>query len=251
MASTRTLVTPNVTHRRSPVLLLLLRLMSRLPLAVHPRARARGWPRSFAVATGRAPARGQSAGGRPLQPARLGAASAEAGTQVLELPWIWCRPEPRATARRSRRSRGRARPRTPPAPGLGRSVPDAASGLFRNQCQGLRDACADHPVLTSSTAPRATCIEVLWRTARSRPQSEGRAGRHWRRAAAASRAAPRAGDRYPARPGADAGEGTWAPFFGRLAFTMTLPARLVERPAPGCSSWHTCRRPRPRLDVEP
>jgi KDO2-lipid IV(A) lauroyltransferase len=26
-----------------------------------------------------------------------------------------------------------------------------------------------------------------------------------------------------------AGDGSWAPFFGRLAFTMTLPARLVER----------------------
>ena len=43
--------------------------------------------------------------------------------------------------------------------------------------------------------------------------------------------------RHPARPGAPRGEGVWAPFFGRRAYTMTLPARLrASSTRSSCSS---------------
>ena len=39
-------------------------------------------------------------------------------------------------------------------------------------------------------------------------------------------------DQVPSR-----GEGMWAPFFGRWAYTMTLPARLRASSMPSCCSF--------------
>ncbi|MCK7497797.1 MAG: hypothetical protein MZW92_48865 [Comamonadaceae bacterium] len=86
------------------------------------------------------------------------------------------------------------------------------------------------------------------RAGRARAGPAAGAGRHARRAHADAGAegSARSSASCPTRC-RRSGEGAWAPFFGRPAYTMTLPARLAAavRRAASCSSTASgCRRAR-------
>lgn len=157
-------------------------------------------------------------------PAICRAAIPEAGRMVAELPWIWTRP-PEETARRvvcdSLHVLDEAR--------------DQARGiLFLTPHLGGFEAtarfwAARQPITVLFRPPKKAWLENLVAAARTAPGVRavpaGPAGlRALLRALRSGEAIGLLPDQVPGR-----GAGTWVPFFGRPAYTMTLPERLVAQ----------------------
>lgn len=169
--------------------------------------------------------------------ARLGGASAgqrrdavaHAGRLVAELPYLWLRPYERSLV--------------PPPQWLGAERVDAALaagrglvlltphlGAFEVIAQAYAERWGAQAPMTALYRPaRKAWLRELEETARRRPglltAPANLAGvRQMMRALRAGQCVGMLPDQVPPD-----GMGTWAPFFGRPAYTMTLAARLVQQ----------------------
>jgi KDO2-lipid IV(A) lauroyltransferase len=207
----------------------LFRLLSRLPLYVlHNLGAALGWITWLASPTYRRHMREnlELAG---LQEVR-NAAIAEAGKGVAELPRIWLRPKEELLALVARVS-GWDHVEVARAAAKGVLYLTPHLGCFEITAQYL----AARPGADGSAQP----ITVLWRRPRQNwlaPIMEAGRGtnlklapadlsgvRRLMKALKSGEASGMLPDQVPGK-----GEGIWAPFFGRPAYTMTLAARLAE-----------------------
>jgi KDO2-lipid IV(A) lauroyltransferase len=207
----------------------LFRFLSRLPLHVlHNFGAVLGWLTWLVSSTYRRHMR-ENLALAGLQHAR-NAAIAEAGKGVVELPKIWLRPKEEILTLVARAS-GWDHVEAARAAGKGVLYLTPHLGCFEITAQYL----AARPSDDGSVQP----ITVLWRRPRQdrlAPLMEaGRAAnlklapadlsgvRRLMKALKRGEASGMLPDQVPG-----SGEGLWAPFFGKPAYTMTLAARLAE-----------------------
>ena len=153
------------------------------------------------------------------------AAVREAGKTLLELPWVWLRPVDEVLAR-VRSVEGIEHVRAAHARGNGIVFLTPHLGCFEVAAQF---AGSHGPITVMFRPPRQPALRPLLETGRRRgnvalvPANT--------RGATALLAALRRGEWVGILPDQvpTGGEGEWAPFFGRPAFTMTLATRLIER----------------------
>lgn len=151
-------------------------------------------------------------------------AAAEAGKQALELPFVWLRPQDEVLSRIVRVEGADLLERTRAA---GHSV------LLLTPHLGCFEMCAQYcsthgPITVLYRPPRKKALQPLMKAGRARggikvaPADVSGV----RRLVKALRSGEMVGMLPDQAPGQ--GEGVWAPFFGRPAWTMTLAARLSE-----------------------
>lgn len=211
-------------------MLSIFRWLSRRPLwLLHALGGGVGWLTWWLSPTYRARFRAQAAQAG-IVPAAQRAAVAEAGRMAMELPFLWLRP-----------------PERPLGPLLrveGAELVEAAHAAGRGLVLltphlGCFEICAQ--AYAERFAPRFGPITVLYRPARKawlREATENSRARPGLATAPASLAGVRQMIRALRRGEAVGllpdqvppdGQGVWAPFFGRDAYTMTLAARLVQQ----------------------
>jgi KDO2-lipid IV(A) lauroyltransferase len=204
------------------MLVLLFRLLSTLPLpALHALGTALGWLVYGLAPSYRRRLRGnmEAAGYR----AQLGAAIAESGKSIVELPFVWCA-RPERVARHA----------TDENWDYVQAKLDAGRGIvFLTPHLGCFEMCAQQIALR-------TALTVMYRPPKKaalKPLIEGARARHNLHLAPANLSGVRIlaktlkkgqpigllPDQVPQE-----GEGVWAEFFGRTAYTMTLPAKLAQ-----------------------
>jgi KDO2-lipid IV(A) lauroyltransferase len=219
----------------------LMRLAARLPLAwLHAAGALLGWAIYAASPTYRRQLNENlaRAGYRDARTRR--AAIAAAGKMIAELPAIWFRPHLESAK-------------------LVRSVEDESEVLdahrggepllFLTPHLGCFEvtplyAATLMPITVLYRPPRIAALEPLLRAGRERPNVRLAAAdltgvRELRAALKRGEAAGILPDQVPAT-----GEGEWAEFFGAPAYTMTLAARLAERPGLRCYLAYARRLPR-------
>lgn len=161
--------------------------------------------------------------GDPLPAGVLAAAVAGAGRQAFELPWVWLRPREQVLSRVV-------------AVSGWQHVEDAwrekRAILFLTPHLGCFEIAAQYyaarrPITVLYRPPKRAALQALVERARAAggaielaPADTGGV-RRLIRALRGGHAAGILPDQVPAR-----GEGSWLPFFGRPAYTMTLAARL-------------------------
>ncbi|UCE30769.1 MAG: lysophospholipid acyltransferase family protein [Burkholderiales bacterium] len=206
------------------MLSLLFRLLARLPLGLlYPLGSVLGWVVYASSRAYRRRLRANLAQAGLDSPAVRPRAVAQAGRFVLELPFVWLRPEHDLLARvrlvdpepfERALAAGRGLILLTPHLGAfevaarycGRRVPLTA--LFRPPKQAALRAVVERARATASVRPAAASLTGVRAMLRALRRGE---------------AVGILPDQVPSR-----GDGVWAPFFGREAYTMTLPARLAE-----------------------
>ncbi len=210
----------------------LLRLLSRLPLGLLHRSGA---------LLGRFVARVSPGYRRHLvdnlaqagYPARTDASlvsrvAAEAGRGVLELAHVWMRPQAQVLART--RATGWAQVEAARAAGKGIVFMTPHLGCFEVTAQFYaNNAQSGAPLTVLYRPPRKPWLAPLVEGRRARQNlmlapADLSGVRRLVRALKRGEAIGMLPDQVPSR-----GEGVWAPFFGRHAYTMTLPARLQRQ----------------------
>jgi KDO2-lipid IV(A) lauroyltransferase len=210
------------------VLLFVFRLLSRLPL---------GWVQALGGLLGRLVPLFSAAYRQRLHdnlrqagldPARLaGTVAAESGKQSLETAWVWLRP----------RAELAAKVRWVDEPVLRAALDDGRAviiltphlGCFEAIAQGyaLRPEARTRPMTALYRRPRKDVLLPLVQDARAKEglllaPADLRGVRMLMRALKSRQVVGILPDQVPA-----AGDGVWAPFFGKPAFTMVLPSRLA------------------------
>jgi len=207
----------------------LFRLLSRLPLHVlHNLGAAFGWLTWLASPTYRRHLR-ENIALAGLQHAR-NAAIAETGKGVAELPKIWLRPREELLARVVQVS-GWEHVEAARAAGKGVLYLTPHLGCFEITAQYLAARpSADgsvHPITVLYRRPRQDWLAPLMEQGRGMNLKLAPADlsgvRRLMKALKQGEASGMLPDQVPGK-----GEGIWAPFFGRPAYTMTLAARLAE-----------------------
>jgi KDO2-lipid IV(A) lauroyltransferase len=157
-------------------------------------------------------------------------AIASAGRMLAELPALWFRPHAQV-ASLVREVHGEDLPLA--ARAAGRAVlyltPHMGSFEVTAQYAALRG-----PITVLYRPPRLAWLDPLMRQGRGRPNvrlvpADVAGVRELYRALQRGEAVGFLPDQVPSK-----GEGEWAAFFGRPAYTMTLAARLAERPGVAC-----------------
>lgn len=203
-----------------------LRLLARLPLAwLHRLGAVLGWAAYLLSARYRRHFNANLAQAGIADPRIRRAAIAEAGKAVAELPAVWLRPhaEVAGWVREVRR-----REVYDEAAARGRGV------LFLTPHLGCFDITAQYfsqvigPITVLYRPPRQPWLQPLMTAGRGRPNMKAattdvKGVRALLKALRAGEAVGMLPDQVPSR-----GEGEWAEFFGRPAYTMTLAARLAE-----------------------
>jgi KDO2-lipid IV(A) lauroyltransferase len=237
------------------VLVALFKLLSRLPLGVVQALGGLLGRLVYLVAgeyRSRLRANLRQAG---LDPDRLAAvAAAEAGKQTLETAWVWLRP----------RADLAARVRWVDEPVLRAALDDGRAVLMLTphlgcfeaiaQAYALRPEARTRPLTALYRRPRKDVLLPLVEDARAKEglllaPADMRGVRMLMRALRQRQVLGILPDQVPA-----AGDGVWAPFFGRPAFTMVLPARLAATGNAVVLVLAAERRPRGRgfdIHVEP
>jgi len=211
-------------------LLTLFRLIGRLPLAVlHLAGVFAGWIVWAVDPVFRRRLQANLAGsGLAAQPRDLRRlqreAVAAAGQAALELPWLWFRPQAEVAAR-VRVVQGEALLREAQAAGRGILFLQPHLGAFEATPQWYGQQA---PITVMYRRPRLGWVDPLLRAGRARGRvrlvpADLSGVRALLRALRAGEAVGLLPDQAPA-----AGEGVWAPFFGRPAWTMTLVGRLAQ-----------------------
>jgi Kdo2-lipid IVA lauroyltransferase/acyltransferase len=209
------------------VLLFLFRLVPRLPLRlVHAIGAALGWLTYALSPTYRRTLRANMTHAGFDDPALRRAAIGHAGRQALEAAWLWQRPAADIAACVHEE----------PAGSFGQLLATSRPLLLLTPHLGSFEAVAQY----YATRPQAQIrpMTVLYRAPRKAPlrtliDERGRPGlllapadmrgvRMLMRALKQGHTAGILPDQVPS-----SGDGTWATFFGRPAYTMTLPARLA------------------------
>ena len=204
------------------MLVIFFRLLSKLPLPVlHGVGSALGWCVYLASPSYRRRLRANLAGAGFGQ--HLAAAIAEAGKAIVELPFVWCA-DPARVARHATEENW-----------------DCVQAVLERQ-QGIlfltpHLGCFE---ITAQQIALRTALTVMYRPpkrAALKPLIEGARARHHLHLAPATLAGVRIlakclkrGEPVGVLPDQvpQEGEGVWAPYFGRSAYTMTLPAKLAQ-----------------------
>jgi KDO2-lipid IV(A) lauroyltransferase len=154
----------------------------------------------------------------------LRAAIVEAGRQALELPFIWLRPAAEVVAS-AVRTEGWELVEAGARRGGGHPLHHPAPGLLRDHRAVHRGADPDHRAL--SPAAQGPVLQPLMEAGRARGQMRTAPAdlSGVRKLVKTLRSHEAVGMLPDQVPGA--GEGVWAPFFGKPAWTMTLAARLA------------------------
>lgn len=149
----------------------------------------------------------------------------ESGRMLLEMPWVWSRPQDEVLAR-VRDVEGMELVEAARARGKGIILLTPHLGAFEVGVQYI--AARLVPVTALYRPPRQAVLEPLVRAGRERgnvrlASADARGVRALLRALKRGEAVGILPDQVPSR-----GEGAWAEFFGRPAYTMTLATRLQE-----------------------
>ena len=151
------------------------------------------------------------------------AAVAEAGKAMLELPFVWCAAPARVAAR----------VHSVDLDWVVELIDSGAGVLFLTPHLGCFE-------LTAQEVARQRPLTVMYRPPKQaalKPLVEGARARHNLKLAPANLSGVRMlakclkrGEPVGVLPDQvpQEGEGVWAPFFGRMAYTMTLPAKLAQ-----------------------
>lgn len=153
----------------------------------------------------------------------LRAAIAEAGRQALELPWIWLRPADEVVAS-AVRTEGWELVEHARAEGAGILFITPHLGCFEITAQCI---AAQIPITVLYRPPRKPALQPLMEAGRARGQlrtapADVSGVRKLVKTLRSHEAVGMLPDQVPGE-----GEGVWAPFFGKPAWTMTLAARLA------------------------
>jgi KDO2-lipid IV(A) lauroyltransferase len=204
------------------MLVILFRLLSALPLpALHLLGAGLGWLVYLASPSYRRRLRANLAGAGLDQHWRR--AVAESGKAIAELPFVWCAKPQRVAAHAAEENYE-----------LVQAALDAGHGIvFLTPHLGCFEITAQQVALR-------TPLTVMYRPPKKaalKPLIEGARARHNLHLAPANGAGVRQLARALKNGGPigllpdqvpQEGEGVWAPFFGRPAYTMTLPAKLAR-----------------------
>ncbi|AVR90085.1 lysophospholipid acyltransferase family protein [Thauera aromatica] len=204
---------------------LLFRLLSRLPLPwLHRLGGWMGWLAYWASPSyaRRLRANLANALGREDDAVRR-AAIAEAGRQALELPFLWLRPASEVVAA-AVRTEGWELVEQARAEGAGILFITPHLGCFEITAQCI---AAQIPITVLYRPPRKAALQPLMEAGRARGRMRTAPAdvSGVRRLVKTLRSHEAVGMLPDQVPGA--GEGVWAPFFGKPAWTMTLAARLA------------------------
>ncbi|THF65385.1 lysophospholipid acyltransferase family protein [Pseudothauera rhizosphaerae] len=204
----------------------LFRVLSRLPLRwLHLLGGWAGWLvlRCDASYRRRLRANLARAVGRD-DPALIGEAAREAGRQALELPWVWLRPAAEVVAA-VHRVEGWELAEAALAEGRGLLFLTPHLGCFEITAQFIASRT---PITVLYRPPRKAVLQPLMEAGRARGQMRTAPAdlSGVRKLVKTLRSREAVGMLPDQAPGV--GEGVWAPFFGRPAWTMTLAARLAE-----------------------
>lgn len=215
--------------------------MARLPLAVlHAVGSVLGWVLYLASPVYRRRLRQNlTAAGWPDARTRA-RAIAEAGKLVAELPALWFRPHAEVAAL-VRRVEGEAEALAARASGKALLFLTPHLGCFE---VAALYAAARVPITILYRRPRLAVLEPLMREGRERPgvrlvPADVAGVREVLGALSRGEAVGFLPDQVPGE-----GEGEWAEFFGRPAYTVTLAAKLAERPGVACFLAWAKRLPR-------
>lgn len=169
---------------------------------------------------------GYGLGSRPVAEFRkmLNANIAETGKSLLEMPWVWCRPLAEVT-NSVRACHGWEHVEAARSKGQGIIFLTPHLGCF--EVSALY-AAERMPITVLYRPPRLAWLEEVMRKGRERAQlrlarTDVGGVRLLYKALKRGDAIGLLPDQVPGK-----GEGEWANFFGRPAYTMTLVARLVE-----------------------
>jgi KDO2-lipid IV(A) lauroyltransferase len=220
------------------MLVIFFRLLSTLPLPLlHGLGSALGWLVYLASPSYRRRLRDNLRGAGFGQ--HLGAAIAESGKAIVELPFVWCA-DPARVARHA----------TDENWDYVQSVLDRQQGiLFLTPHLGCFEITAQQIALR-------TPLTVMYRPPKKaalKPLIEGARARHNLHLAPATLSGVRIlakclkrGEPVGVLPDQvpQEGEGVWAPYFGRSAYTMTLPAKLAQLGKAAIILVYAERRPR-------
>jgi len=209
------------------VLPTLFRLLSRLPLRwVHSLGAALGWLTYLLSPTYRSTLRANLAQAGLNQPRLRRSAIAHAGRQGIEAAWLWQRPAAEVADCVQETHPGslaalldQPRPLLLLTPHLGSF--EASGQYYATQAQART-----RPLTALFRPPRKAAVRQLI-GARERPglllaPADMRGVRMLMRALKSGQTAAILPDQVPSQ-----GEGIWVSFFGRPAYTMTLPVRLA------------------------
>jgi len=211
------------------VIRLVYAVLSRLPLrALHAIGGALGWVVFGVSPTYRARLRANVPSTLPQREQVLRRAVAEGGKQMLELAWVWTRSGQQI----------RARTQVEDAEGLYALLGQDRAIVMMTPHLGCFEVIAQHhaaspigrdrPMLALYRVPRKAALRPLMEQGRTQKglrlaPADLHGVRLMLRALRDRQIVGLLPDQVPSR-----GEGVWAPFFGRPAFTMTLPARLAR-----------------------
>jgi KDO2-lipid IV(A) lauroyltransferase len=206
----------------------LFKLLSFLPLRVlHAAGAAFGQISYFASASLRREIRGNLAQAGYTDPALARAAAREAGKSMLELPFVWMRPQHQVLEKTSTDQWQLIEAARQAGRGIVFLTPHL--GCFEITAQHFASRPHDgHPITVLYRPPRKAMFRPLIEGARSRQNlllapADLSGVKRLVRALRSNQAVGLLPDQVPSR-----GEGIFAPHFNRPAYTMTLPARLAE-----------------------
>jgi KDO2-lipid IV(A) lauroyltransferase len=219
----------------------LLRVAAKLPLrALHAVGTVLGWAMYGMSPTYRRQLRANLALAGLADAAIRRAAIGAAGQMIAELPVLWFRPHQEVVAL-VREVEGAQAAFAARAAGKALLLLTPHMGCFEISAQY---AALHVPITVLYRAPKMGWIEPLMRAGRERPNvrlaSADLSGvREVFRALGRGEAAGFLPDQVPGE-----GEGEWAQFFGRPAYTMTLAAKLAGRDNVACFIAYAKRLPR-------
>ena len=210
------------------MLMLVFRVLALLPLrALHALGAALGWLGFLASPRLRSRLRDNLPQALDDRAAVLRRSVSEGGKQLLELAWVWSRPMDQILAK----------VRTANPEVLDAILREDRAVLMLTPHLGCFEVIAQsymagpagkaRPMLALYREPRKAALRPLFAQARARSglqlaPADLRGVRLMLQAMRQRQVVGLLPDQVPSR-----GEGVWAPFFGRPAFTMTLPARLA------------------------
>jgi KDO2-lipid IV(A) lauroyltransferase len=204
------------------MLVLLFRLLANFPLPVlHALGTALGWLVYLASPSYRRRLRSNLA--LAGTGARLADAIAESGKAIVELPFVWCAQQERVTRHVTMENWELVQRQLDSGKGIVFLTPHLGCFELTAQQVSLRQE-----LTVMYRPPRKSALKPLVEGARAR-QNMHLAPANLsgvRMLVKALRAGQPVGvlpDQVPQE-----GEGVWAPFFGRAAYTMTLPAKLAQ-----------------------